>query len=67
MFNNSFDKKLGLIQYNTALAITGAVRGSFRKNCYQKLDFDSLQQQRRYSKLCLIFKITKNQSPKYLF
>ena len=66
MFNNSFHEKLELIQYNAALAITGAIRGSSREKLYQKLGFESLQQQQRYRKICLFFKIIKNQSPKYL-
>ena len=66
-FNNSFHERLESIQYNAALAITGAVRGSSREKLYQELGFESLQQRRWYRKLCLFFKIIKNQSPKYLF
>ena len=55
------------IQYNTALAITGAIKGSSREN-YQELGLESLQQWRWYRKLCyFFFKLTKNKSPKYLF
>ena len=67
MFNNSFHEKLESIQYNAALAITGAIRGSSREKLYQELGFESLQQRRWYRKLCLFFKIIKKQSPKYLF
>ena len=55
------------IQYNAALAITGAIRGSSREKLYQELGLESLQQQRWYRKLCYFFKLTKNKSPKYLF
>ena len=56
------------IQYNAALAITGAIRGSSRQKNYQELGFESLQQQQWYRKLCYFFKlIIKNKSPKYLF
>ena len=65
-FNNSFHGKLESIQYNAALAITGAIRGSSRGKLYQELGFESFQQQRLDRKLCLFFKII-NQSPKYLF
>ena len=34
MFNNSFHEKLELIQYNAALATTGAIRGSYREKRY---------------------------------
>ena len=34
---------------------------------YQELGLESLQQRRWYRKLCLFFKVYKNQCPKYLF
>ena len=43
-FNNSFHEKFELIQYNAALAITGAIRSSSREKLYQELGFESLQQ-----------------------
>ena len=55
------------IQYNAALAITGAIRGSSREKLYQELGLESLQQRRSYGKLCYFFKLTKNKSLKYLF
>ena len=65
-YNNSFHQKLKSIQYNAALAITGAIRGSSREKLYQELGLKSLKQ-RWFRKLCHFLKITKNQSPKYLF
>ena len=65
-FNNSFHKKNESLQYNAALAITGAIRGTSREKIYQELGLESLQQRRWYRKLCLVFKIYKNQCPKYL-
>ena len=66
-FNNSFHENLESIQYNAALAITGVIRGSSRETFYQELGFKSLQQQRWYRKICLFYRMMKNQSPKYLF
>ena len=66
-FNNSFHQKIESLQYNAALAITGAIRGTPREKIYQELGLESLQQRRWYRKLCLFFKIYKNQCPKYLF
>ena len=43
MFNNSVHRKLESVQYNAALAITGAMRGSSREKNYQELGFESLQ------------------------
>ena len=36
-YNNSFHQKRESIQYNAALAITGALRGSSREKLYQEL------------------------------
>ena len=66
-FNNSFHQKIESLQYNAALAITGAIRGTSREKNYQELGLESLQQRRWYRKVCLFFKIYKNQCPKYLF
>ena len=45
-FNDYFYKKLESIQYNTELAITGAIIGSAREKLYQELGFESLQRRR---------------------
>ena len=66
-FNNSFHQLIESLQYNAALAITSAIRGTSREKTYQELGLESLQQRRRYRKLCLFFKVYKNQCPKYLF
>ena len=66
-FNMSFQQKMETIQYNAALAITGAIRGSSREKLYQELGLETLQQRRWYRKLCCFYKILKSQSPKYLY
>ena len=55
------------IQYNAALAITGARRGTSREKLYQELDLESLSKRQWYRKLCYFFKIFKGQSSEYLF
>ena len=55
------------IQYNAALAMTGAIRGYCREKLYQELGLETLQQRRWYRKLCCFYKILKSQSPKYLY
>ena len=42
-FNNSFHDNLESIQYNACLAITEAVRSSFREELYQKLGLELLR------------------------
>ena len=59
-YNNSFHQKLESIQYDAALAITGAIRVSSREKLYKELGLASLQQQRWFRKLGYFFKITKN-------
>ena len=63
-YNNCFHQKLESIQYNAALAITGAMRGSFREKLGQKSGLETFQQQRLFRKLYYFIKVTKNQSPK---
>ena len=43
-YNNSFRQKLELIQYNAALPITGALRGSSTEKLHQELGLESLKQ-----------------------
>ena len=38
-----FVKKLESIQYKAALAITGAIKGSYREKIYQELGLESIQ------------------------
>ena len=66
-YNDSFHQKIQLIQYNVALVITGAMRGTSREKLYQELGLESLCKRRWYRKLCYFFKIFKGQSPSYLF
>ena len=66
-YNNSFHQKLESVRYNAALAKTGAIRGSSTKKIYQELGSESLQERWWFRKLFYFFKITKNESLKYLF
>ena len=51
-YNNSFHHKQESIQYNAALAITGAIRGFSMEKIHQELGLESLRQQRWFRKLC---------------
>ena len=55
------------IQYNACLAITGAIRGISREKIHEELGLESLQLRLWYRKLCLFYKVFKNEHPKYLF
>ena len=66
-FNESFHQKIESIQYNAAIAITGAIRGASSKKLYQELGLESLRSRRSLRKLCLFYKIYKNKSLSYLY
>ena len=66
-YNVSFHQKLDSIQYNAALAITGAIRGTFKEKLYDQLGLETLEKKRRCRKLCCFFKIFRYKCPKYLF
>ena len=64
--NSSFKNKIESIQYNSMLAITGAIRGTSREKLNQELGIESLSSRRWVRRLSLLFSIIKNQSPSYL-
>ena len=56
-----------IIQYNTALAITGAIKGTSKEKLYNELGFEYLKDKWWVRRLCLFHKIYKLKSPKYLY
>ena len=66
-FNNSFHDRLESIQYNDCLAITGVMRGTSREKLYQELGLEPLRLRLWHRKLCLFYKVFKNEHPQYLF
>ena len=64
--NVTFCQMIESVQYNAALSITGAIRGSSREKLYQELGFESLRDRRWYRKLCFYYKIRHNDCPLYL-
>ena len=55
-----------LLRYFQLPTCKGKSRWTSREKLYQELGFESLQQRLWYKKLCCLFKITNNQSPRYL-
>ena len=41
--NESLNEKIVRIQYSTAFAITGAIKGTFQSKLYNELGFESLK------------------------
>ena len=66
-YSASFQQKVESIQYNAAVAITGAMRGTSTEKHFEELDLESLQHRRWYRKLCCFYKVLKDESPKYIF
>ena len=66
-FNTSFHQRLESLQYNAALAITGAIRGTSKEKLCNELGLESFQNRRWYRKLSFLYKVIANQSPLYLF
>ena len=66
-FNESFHKNLQSIQYNAAIAITGAIRGTSSEKRFQELGLESLKSRRWLRKLCLFYKVFHEKSPSHLF
>ena len=54
------------MQYNAALAITGAIKGTSKKRIYRELGFESLADRRWFRRMCTFWKIVKGISPTYL-
>ena len=66
-FNESFHQRIKSIQYIAAIAISGAIRGTFSEKLYQELDLESPRSRKWLRKLCLYCKLYMNKSPSYLY
>ena len=66
-YNETFHQKPESTQCNACLALSRAIRGSSREKLYQELGLESLQRRRWYKKICLFYKIFKENKPVYLF
>ena len=47
-----FNQKIERIQYNTPLAIAGAIKGTYQSRLYKELGFESLKFRCWFRKLC---------------
>ena len=55
------------IQYNAALAITGAIRGASKEKLYQDLGLESLKDRRWLRPTSYLYKIISIKLPSYLY
>ena len=58
--------KLESTQYNAALAITGAIRGTSKTKLYKELALEFLKSRRWFRRLCTFYKIRTHNIPLYL-
>ena len=65
--NESFCNLTEKVQYNAALAITEAIKGTSQLKIYNKLGIESLKFRRQFRHLCVFFKNRTTQMPKYLY
>ena len=63
---NSLMEKAERIQYQAALVITGAWRGSSRSKLYEELGWETLSDRRMSRRILQIHKISNNMIPPYL-
>ena len=64
--NENFCSKVESIQYNAALAITGAIKGSSRECFYRELGLESLRDRQWYRRLVSFYNINSGNCPDYL-
>ena len=65
-FNESFERKIEMVQYRAALVVTGAVKGTFHDRLYQELGLESLADRRWSRRLFFFHKITQGLLTSYL-
>ena len=64
--NGSFCQKNGSIQYQAAIATTGAIHGTSQTKLYTELGIDSMKLRQWFRHLCYFFKIQSSGLPQYL-
>ena len=64
--NEIFTSKTEKAQYDTALAITGTIRGTSREKLYAELGIESFKFRRWFRKLACFYKIQSKGLPQYL-
>ena len=66
-FKLGFTKNLESTQYSTALAVSGAWRGTNTDKLYEELGWEILYYRRWYRRLCHFYNLRNDQRPLYLF
>ena len=64
--NSRLSDKIETVQYNAALAITGAIRGTSKEKLYQELGLESLKDRGWLRRMSYLHKIISTKLPPYL-
>ena len=64
--NGSFCQKIESIQYQAALAITGAIHGTSQTKLYKILGIEAMKLRQWFKRLCYFFNIQSSGLPQYL-
>ena len=67
VYTGLLHQKIESVQCNSAFAIKHTIRETCKEKLYQELDWETLEKRRWYRKLYCLFRIFRNQSPKYLY
>ena len=65
--NECFCNNLEKLEHNSALAITGAIKGTSKLKIYDELGLESLKVRRWMHRLCVLYKIKTQGHPEYLY
>ena len=65
--NSCLSDKIETVQYNTALAITGAIRGTTKEKLYQELGLESLKDRRWLRRVSYLYEVISTKLPPYLY
>ena len=65
--NPRLPDKIESVQYNAALAITGAIRGTSKEKLYQELGLEPLKNRRWLRRMSYLYKIISTKLPPYLY
>ena len=64
--NGSICQEIASIQYQAALAITGAIHETSQLKSYKELEIESMKFRQWFRRLCYFFKIQSSGLPQYL-
>ena len=65
--NEKFTDTVESFQYNVALVIIGAIKGTSKEKLYNELGLEYLKDRRWMRRLCLFHKTYNLKSPKYIY